>query len=54
MLPPEDVGIPGKFGFFAGKNISEGDWMTVDTGERNLKHLSQTLKFRGKDKFQVF
>jgi hypothetical protein len=53
MLPPEDVGVPGKFGFFAGKNHSEGDWMTVDTGEKTLKHLSETLKYRGKSRFHV-
>ena len=54
VLPPEEVGIPGQFGLLAGKNSSLGGQYTVDTGASNLKHLSQTIAYRGKRSFKAW
>jgi len=34
-------------------NLIQGDWMTVDTGDRNIRRISETLLFKGKDRFKV-
>jgi hypothetical protein len=54
VLPPEEVGIPGKFGLLAGKNSTLGGMYTVDTGARSLKRLSQTVAYRGKKAFTAW
>ena len=54
VLPPEEVGIPGKFGLMAGKNSSLGGLYTVYTGATDLKKLSQMVAFRGKTSFKAW
>ena len=53
-MPPEEIGIPGKFGLMAGKNSTLGGMYTVDTGAKNLNRLSQTVAFRGRKSFRAW
>jgi hypothetical protein len=50
---PEEIGTPGKFGLMLGKNATLSPWQTVNTGQRSMKHISETVAFNGKTKFNV-
>ena len=36
MLPPDEVKTPGRFGLFAGQNMSSDGKMTVNTGQSDI------------------
>jgi hypothetical protein len=53
VLPPEDVGIPGKFGLLMAKNGSLGPWQMVNTGAKTINLISETVAYNGKTQYNV-
>ena len=53
ILPPEDIGEPGKFGLLMGKNMTLSPWQTVHTGASNHQLISETVSYNGKTQYKV-
>ena len=53
IIPPEEIGEPGKFGLLMGKNMSLGPWQTVNTGANDHKLISETVAYNGKTHVKV-
>ena len=54
ILPPEEVKAPGKFGLFAGQNLTSDGMMTVNTGQTDITQLGEVLRFRNKTHFNAW